>query len=121
MASSDGPTGPAPALRRSFIVRTAAFSELLGPVWRAGTISGGLLLFVGIAMVGLTRGVVAVICWPLGTLLLIVGACVLHGTICARRAVKQLDAMQRSQEPVLVYSAHDLVDSGQDRSSTKPE
>ena len=64
--------------------------DMLTPVWSTGITSGTTIIAVGLLMFFLTKGLAAVVFWPLGAFTVIMGTTVLGTTLAARRATRRL-------------------------------
>lgn len=64
--------------------------QALTPIWSTGIMTGSAILLVGLLMIALTKGLAAVIFWPLGAFAAIIGMTVLGTTLAARRAARRL-------------------------------
>lgn len=101
--SADGAAGPEgqPAfVVRSFTIGGASAgaprSRILGSVWRVGIATGIAVMLIGLAMIALTRGIAAVVCWPLGAFTMVTGGSVLWATLAARRATQSFQEQMGS-------------------------
>ena len=101
--SADGAAGPEgqPAfVVRSFTIGGASAGApsrgLLGSVWRAGVTTGIVVMLAGLAMIALTSGLAAVVCWPLGAFTMVTGGSVLWATLAARRATQSFQEQMGS-------------------------
>lgn len=64
--------------------------QSLRPVWSTGIVTGTVILLTGLLMIALTKGLAAVIFWPLGAFAAIIGTTVLGTTLAARRTARRL-------------------------------
>lgn len=87
-----GPEGQPAFVVRSFTIGGASAgaprSRILGSVWRVGIATGIAVMLIGLAMIAMTSGIAAVVCWPLGAFTMVTGGSVLWATVAARRATQ---------------------------------
>lgn len=95
-----GPDGRPAFVVRSFTIGGASAGApsrgLLGSVWRAGVATGIVVMLAGLAMIALTSGIAAVVCWPLGAFTMVTGGSVLWATLAARRATQSFQEQMGS-------------------------
>ena len=73
-------------------VEEPSLAEAMKAMWRAGMAWATFVFVIGLLMVVLSSGLVAVVLWPLGTFTMIVAASVLWATITARRMARDAGA-----------------------------
>ena len=64
--------------------------EALASVWSTGIGTGVAIAVPGLLMIALTKGMAAVVFWPLGAFAVIVGVTVLATSVAARRATQRM-------------------------------